>query len=222
MAALIEFKADMGQFVRLYVFLSQIFNFENDGIEKRWIFYRHLLRVLDFDREREEIDLSKVKLTHYNLRSLGTQRPDLKAGDAEKLKPITDAGMGSMQEKVKARLREIIEGVNELFEGDLTDDDKLIYVNNVLHGKLLESKELQEQAAANGKARWGESPDLVEAVTQAVLDSGAAHQKMSQQALGDPKVMEGLVKVLVNFTDLYEQLRVRAGAAAPVDAAARD
>ena len=95
-------------------------------------------------------------------------------------------------------------------------------MNNVLVGKLLESKELQEQAAANGKARWGESPDLVEAVTQAVLDSGAAHQKMSQQALGDPKVMEGLVKVLVNFTDLYDRLRERAGASAPVDAAARD
>lgn len=71
-------------------------------------------------------------------------------------------------------------------------------------------------------ARWGESPDLVEAVTQAVLESGAAHQKMSQQALGDPKVMEGLVKVLVNFTDLYDRLRERAGASAPADAAARD
>jgi hypothetical protein len=60
------------------------------------------------------------------------------------------------------------------------------------------------------------------AVTQAVLESGAAHQKMSQQALGDPKVMEGLVKVLVNFTDLYDRLRERAGASAPADAAARD
>jgi type I restriction enzyme R subunit len=137
-------------------------------------------------------------------------------------RPITAAGMGSMQEKVKARLSEIIERVNELFEGDLTDDDKLIYVNHVLVGKLLESKDLQQQAAANGKVRWGESPDLVDAVTQAVLDSGAAHQSMSQQALSDPKVMEGLVKVIVNFTDLYDQLRMRAGAAAPVDAAARD
>jgi hypothetical protein len=45
---------------------------------------------------------------------------------------------------------------------------------------------------------------------------------MSRQALSNPKVMEGLVKVLVNFTDLYDLLRVRAGEAAPVDAAARD
>jgi hypothetical protein len=34
--------------------------------------------------------------------------------------------------------------------------------------------------------------------------------------------MEGLVKVLVNFTDLYDRLRERAGASATADAAARD
>lgn len=214
MAALVEFKADMGQFVRLYVFLSQIFNFENDGIEKRWIFFRQLLRVLDFEREREEIDLSKVKLTHYNLRNLGTQRPDLKAGDAEKLQPITAAGMGSMQEKVKARLSEIIERVNELFEGDLTDDDKLIYVNHVLVGKLLESKDLQQQAKGNSLARFGESPDLENALVDAVIAARSAHQKLSDQALADRSVMRELLDIILRHTDLYDQLRERAGASA--------
>jgi type I restriction enzyme, R subunit len=33
--------------------------------------------------------------------------------------------------KEKARLEEIIAKVNDLFEGDLTDDDQLVYVNNV-------------------------------------------------------------------------------------------
>jgi hypothetical protein len=39
-------------------------------------------------------------------------------------------------------VEEIIAKVNDLFEGDLTDDDHLIYVNNVIKGKLLESEEL--------------------------------------------------------------------------------
>jgi type I restriction enzyme R subunit len=45
-----------------------------------------------------------------------------------------------VQEKEKAYLREIIEKVNTLFEGELTDEDKLVYVNNVIKGKLLESR----------------------------------------------------------------------------------
>lgn len=49
-----------------------------------------------------------------------------------------------MQEKEKALLNEIIEKVNDLFEGDLTDQDKLVYVNSVIKGKLLESETLMQ------------------------------------------------------------------------------
>ena len=38
------FKSDMGAFQRLYSFLSQIFDYGNTAIEKRFIFYRRLLR----------------------------------------------------------------------------------------------------------------------------------------------------------------------------------
>ena len=50
-----------------------------------------------------------------------------------------------MQERQKALLREIIERVNELFEGELTEDNKLVYVNNVIKGKLLESHTLSSR-----------------------------------------------------------------------------
>jgi len=43
--------------------------------------------------------------------------------------------------------------VNDLFEGELTEEDKLIYVNNVIKGKLLESKVLVQQAANSSRTR---------------------------------------------------------------------
>jgi hypothetical protein len=43
----------MGAFIRLYTFLSQIFDYCNTGIEKRAIFYKRLLPLLEFGRERE-------------------------------------------------------------------------------------------------------------------------------------------------------------------------
>jgi type I restriction enzyme, R subunit len=50
MNALILFKADMGAFQRMYSFLSQIFDYQNTNIEKRFIFYRRLSPLLEFGR----------------------------------------------------------------------------------------------------------------------------------------------------------------------------
>jgi hypothetical protein len=59
-----------------------------------------------------------------------------------------------VQQRERALLREIIKKGNDLFEGELTDDDKLVYVNNVNKGKLLESATLKQQAANNTKEQF--------------------------------------------------------------------
>jgi type I restriction enzyme R subunit len=156
--ALVLFKADMGAFQRMYSFLSQIFDYGNTAIEKRFMFYRRLIPLLEFGREREGIDLSKMRLTHHNLKDQGKRQLPLGDGDAPKLPPLSEAGSGSLHEKDKAVLQEIIAKVNDLFEGDLTDDDQLVYVNNVIKGKLLESEELVLQASNNTKAQFANSP----------------------------------------------------------------
>lgn len=207
--SLLLFRSDMGAFVRLYTFLSQIFDYGNTAIEKRAIFYKLLIPLLEFGREREGIDLSKVVLTHHNLRNLGRRPMILNEGEAQKLEPITESGSGSVQEKQKALMREIIEKVNDLFQGELTEQDKLVYVNNVIQGKLLESQTLQQQAANNSKEQFANSPDLDSELMNAILDALEAHNSMSTQALNDPKVRRGLKDILLNHTGLWETLRER-------------
>jgi type I restriction enzyme R subunit len=48
--ALLLFKGDLGAYLRLYTFLSQIFDYGNTGIEKRALFYKRLLPLLEFGR----------------------------------------------------------------------------------------------------------------------------------------------------------------------------
>jgi len=207
--ALILFKHDMGAFQRMYAFLSQIFDYGNTAIEKRFIFYRRLLPLLEFGREREGIDLSKVILTHHNLKNTGKRNLALESDDYPKLMPITAAGSGSVQEKEKAYLLEIISRVNELFEGELTDDDQLVYVNNVIKGKLLESQILVKQATNNTKEQFANSPDLSSELMNAIIDAFAAHSTMSKQALDSEKVRTGLRDILLGPGQLYEALRER-------------
>jgi type I restriction enzyme R subunit len=210
MNALVLFKRDMGAFVRLYTFLSQIFDYGNTGIEKRALFYKRLTPLLEFGREREGIDLSKLVLTHHQVKSLGKQPMPLREGETPQLEPITEAGSGSVQERQKALLREIIERVNDLFEGDLTDEDKLVYVNNVIKGKLLESETLQQQAANNTKEQFANSPNLNAELTEAIMDVLDAHTAMSKQALNSASVREGMKDILLNYVGLWEALRERA------------
>ena len=207
--ALLLFRRNLGGFLRVYAFLSQIFDYGNTDIEKRAIFFRHLVPLLKFEREREGVDLSGITLTHHNLRNRGKSDLPLAEGEGEKLPPMTDPGTGEVQDKQKALLLEIIEKVNDLFEGELTDDDKLIYVNNVIKGKLLESEILAEQAANNTKEQFAASPDLGRELLNAIMDALSAHTTMSKQALESEKVRHGLRDILIDQAGLYEALRSR-------------
>jgi type I restriction enzyme R subunit len=205
--ALVLFKGDMGAFVRLYTFLSQIFDYGNTDIEKRAVFFKRLLPLLEFGREREGIDLSKVVLTHYNLKDRGKAPMVVREGVAPLIAPLTEAGSGGVQEKEKARLREIIEKVNDLFDGELTDQDKLVYVENVIKGKLLESATLQQQAKSNTKEQFANSPDLKTELMNAIMGALDAHTAMSTQALNSSIVQHGIRDILLNHAQLYESLR---------------
>lgn len=209
MSALDLFKGDMVAYLRLYSFLSQIVDYGSTDVEKRAIFYRRLLPLLAFGREREGVDLTGVRLTHHSLKDQGQRDLLYPTGEAPKLTGVAEAGSGGIHEKEKALLDEIIARVNDLFEGDLTDDDKLVYVNDVIKGKLLESEELATQARNNTKAQFANSPTLRDEMMNAIMDALAAHQAMSKQALDSQRVRDDMKDVLLGPGQLYEALRDR-------------
>lgn len=156
--AFLLFKNDLGAFLRLYSFLSQIFDYGNTAIEARSIFYRRLIPLLEFGRERTTLDVSKIVLTHHKLSSQGQRQLALDGG-AEALKPLTATGSGALQEKEKALLAEILAKLNDLFQGDVTDGDQLSFVA-ALNGKVQESETLAQQANHNSKEQFSNSPAL--------------------------------------------------------------
>lgn len=202
--ALTVFKTNMGAFLRLYAFLSQVFDYGSTAIEARSIFYRRLIPLLDFGREREGVDLSKVELTHHKLSAKDKTNLTLGNG-AEKLKPVTETGSGEVQDKEKALLSEILSKMNDLFTG-VTDNDQLSYAMT-LKGKLLENETLSQQAGSNQKSQFDNSPVLKTAIMDAVIDALDAHSTMSRQALESPVVLDGLKAALMGPGRLYEALR---------------
>ncbi len=212
------FKRDMDSFCHAYTFLSQIFDYGNTGLERRAIFYKRLIPLLEFGRERDGVDLSQVVLTHHILRGRWTHALPLAGGDSLTLKPLTDAGSGSVQEKEKARLGEIIAKVNDLFGADTTEGDKLVYVNDVIKGKLMESETLRQQANNNTKEQFANSPDLKHELINAIMDASSALSSLSKQALESEQIRSGLKDVLLGPAQLYETLRAQGEGLNPLNA----
>lgn len=210
MEALLLFKRDLGSFVRAYEFLGQMFDYGNTDYEKLYLFAKLLLPLLDYGRERDGIDLSALKLTHHRMRELGQQKLNLGGDPPGPLTPLTESGSGSIQDKQKLRWAEIIQAINKLFEGEVTDGDAVTYVDRVIKGKLLESPTLRDQATANTKEQFSNSPTLQSELTGAIIDAMAAHQKMSTQALGSEIVRAGILSALMGPGLLWERLREEA------------
>jgi type I restriction enzyme R subunit len=207
--ALRTFKGDLGTYLRAYAFLGQIFDYGNTDIEKRAIFFRRLLPLLEFGRERDGIDLSQVVLTHHRLHGLDKQNLALPGGKYPKLDPMTEAGTHQVRDPAREQLGEIIARLNDLFGGDATENDKLVYVNHV-KGKLLESNVLMNQAASNTKQQFASSPDLGKALVNAIIDAFSAHSDLSRQALDSETIRNGMKDLLLGPAQLYEALRARA------------
>jgi type I restriction enzyme, R subunit len=83
----------------------------------------------------------------------------------------------------------------------------LVYVNNVIKGKLMESETLREQAVNNTKEQFANSPDLAHELINAIMDSSSAMSALSKQALESEQVRRGLRDVLLGPAMLYESLR---------------
>ena len=210
MDSLILFKSDIAAYVRIYGFLSQIFDYGNTAVEKRSIFFRLLYPLLTFGREREGVDLSALKLTAYTVKSIGDSKLSLANGESVQIDPTEEGGSGEVQDKIKMALAELIAKVNDLFEGELTPGDKLVYVNDVIKGKLMESEKLAEQAVNNTKEQFANSPDLTKEIMGAVMDALSAHSAMSKQALESEKLRSDMKGVLLGAGKLWEGLRAKA------------
>ncbi|TBO34441.1 type I restriction endonuclease subunit R [Aquabacterium lacunae] len=215
--ALTLFKRDLGTFVRVYAFLSQMFDYGNTAIEKRAIFFKRLMPLLDFGKEREGVDLSKVSLTHHKLKKQGG--PALVLGETDgdyKLDPMTASGSGQIQDKEKIKLSEIVQKLNGLFDGELTDHDMLAFVDNI-KGKMMESELLVQQAMNNTKEQFSNSPDFTSEQLNAIIDAFDAFSTMSKQALDSEKVRQGLKGLLLGPAELYEALRSKGARSAHVN-----
>ncbi len=184
------FRKDVGTYVRLYDFLSQIVDFGDTDVEKHAIFFRYLATQIRVEAGTPAVDLSEVQLVHIKHKKGAQQQLDLTDGDHTGMKPTTAAGSRKAHDPRLALLDEVIARLNEQFAGENFREDQERSWVEALVAAMKADAELREQAEVNSESQFLASPSLRDAVTLAVVETNDSHSRMTDlfHAKGDIEV----------------------------------
>ncbi len=193
------FRKDLSTFLKMYEFLSQIVAYNDPDLEKLAAFGKNLMPRISEHGTSSLLDLnSDVRLTHYRLQKQGEVALDLSKGEATKLKPTTGAGTGQVLTDEEKQLKEIVEKMNDLFSGNLTDADLVGYVTTI-KGKLLKSEKPADQAANNTEEQFALG-DFKDVLTDLIIEGQENHNNIADQLLKDERIfsaMQGMLAAAV-------------------------
>ena len=193
------FRKDLGSFLRLYEFLSQIIPYNDAELEKLFVYGKNLMPRLAEASKSDMLSLdSDVKLTHYRLQRLGEQALDLEKAEVIKLAGVSEAGTGGAPEDERKELREIVAKMNDLFAGEIGEAD-FVGAVTTWKGHLMTNESLAEQAKNNSEEQFAMG-DFKEAFMDVVIDAKDASNSIADQLLKDPRVfgvMQGMLAKMV-------------------------
>lgn len=201
------FKADAGQFVKFYDFISQARNLEDTDLPRRHYFFRRILPQLSTATYVEPVDISQVHLVGYKINPGESVKLNLEQGPG--LDPITAIGSGAIHEKHRSALEEIIQKLNERL-GDKYGVGVIDITMNHIVGKLALDYDLAQQAEVNTPEQFAESPALPKAFQRAVVEVRDETPAFIDDLLGDGGLFAELGKALPAM--LYEYLKDRGAA----------
>ncbi|HUX21971.1 MAG TPA: type I restriction endonuclease subunit R, partial [Spirochaetia bacterium] len=199
--ALELFVKDLSSFVKIFEFVSQIYDFGDDSaLEKRYAYFKELLPILSNivreGKDTEEIDLTGVRLSHYAIHPKGKTIDGLDPDASAEFEPAYgEIGSGATHDPERIKLQDLIEQLNLIFEGELSDTDLVNYAYSV-RDKLLENNTLRTQARNNTKKQFDESDDLQEAILTAVEDQNAVNADLARQVMSDQQKRDAFLKII--------------------------
>lgn len=196
-----SFKHALTSFVRLYAFLSQIMPFHDLELEKLYVYSRFLLKKLPRDVTDPFYLGDEVELKYYRLQKIHEGiRIALEDKGEYGLEGIKDAGVRSGKEE-KAQLSEIINILNERFEMNLTDRDKLYF--DQVEEELVNNEKLSKQAKSNTMENF--KFGFEDVFLNTVISNMGKNKEIFTKIMDDTE-FSNVVKLLM-MEKVYERLR---------------
>jgi len=158
------FRSHLYSFIRLYGYISQVITFKDIELEKLFIFLRGLSKKLPRrDGEKLTDILSSIDLEYFKIEKKFTSNIELEEGDTT----VTGIGEGDPKgsdEEEKDLLSHIIEILNDSFDGDFDDEDKVNFER--VRQKVYENDDLMkvmkgDNSKTNKKDKFDQTIDSI-------------------------------------------------------------
>lgn len=147
-----NFRRQLRSYIKWYGYISQVCRMFDSQMQKEYVFCSYLLKLLP-PESTQMIDLEgALKLEFYKLEQ--TFKGDIVLADQSV--PYEPSGnKGKTVPEVKEPLEEVINKINEIFNGDFTEADRVILF--AIHDKLKDDKKLRKIAKTSNQQIFTES-----------------------------------------------------------------
>ncbi|WP_448856428.1 type I restriction endonuclease subunit R [Corynebacterium camporealensis] len=197
------FRKDVGSFVRLYDFLSQIVDYQDTDLEKLALFLRLLQPRLTGRSTSEVLDFNNIELTHIK-QTRNSEGAIRLGGEGEMLKPM-GVGGGRSRDPHMVAWEEILTNINSLFEDEDFDPGSVESWAQGVVTILVQDENIKDQVNANTKEQFRESQTMETAVTNAVLDHQDAQNNIMEKFFESAHRKRQIIKEVSDL--VYWELR---------------
>jgi type I restriction enzyme, R subunit len=196
------FRNQLGAFVRLYAFLSQVMPFQDPDLETRYTFCRFLEMKLPRDERRGGLVLDDdVALAYYRLDKISEGTIELQVHEGTGLHGPTEVGSRTAKEQ-ELPLSEIIDVLNSKFGTHFTRADQL-GVFDAIRAEAVADEEVVQRAHANEFENFALA--FRPKVEGLMLDRMDRNQEIVTRYLNDPEFRGVVDQELARRT--YDQIR---------------
>ena len=200
-----EFKKTVKNFNKWYSYITQISRMFDMELHKEYTFTEYLAKVLPRAYDEKDVDLEgKLKLEFYKLEQTFkgsiSLSPTVEDKTLENVKSIDIAGKAPDEDDL---LQNIIDKVNEKYQGKFTDGDKVI-VETIYNKCVKGNKKLKNYAKKNDEEVFNKSifPEIFNKVAQdCYMEQVAAFPKLFEDKTFYSSIMEAIGK------EAYRDLR---------------
>ena len=177
-----EFSEQLGAFVGLYAFVSQIIPYDDCELERLYSFGRALLRYLHQNRDAVHLG-DDVQLEYYRLQKASSG--SISPSDNRGVTSPTAVGTGDPEED-KAPLSEIIERLNDRFGTDFTESERLFLQQ--VQNDAMSREDIRSIAEANPFDKFGLGVQAL--IEEMMIDRMAENDALVARYLSDPEFRE--------------------------------
>jgi type I restriction enzyme R subunit len=189
---LLDFKAGLSRFGKLYTYIAQTIDFGDADLEAFASFARLLSKRLD-GVQPDQVDVSGLLLTGFDIKAKDMPAPDEGNADALILKPVGPGGGGMAAMPVY--LRQIIARLNTIFGEATPLTDKVAFVNHVADIAREDANTMAQ--VQNNSREVAMSGNIKGAVQSAVVRAMTSHAGLAEHVMKhDQQAMAPLVALV--------------------------